>query len=296
MSYTLEHKQECIRLRRTNLSINTIANKMGISLGTILRWCKAEGLDGVLADTTIINPRNQYTNGKYDQLGEALKKYVDGKPWTYVRGFLNTDSKAIFRCNECGTETELSFISFRNKNRKGCPACKRCEEVLRNKRREEKAIEKATQALLKQENLEKQRRISQQKRRKQLSLNFCECGKVISTKAKRCSVCAKKIANSNHEHHRRMLTNQQMVDRDISLIKLSKRDNNICHVCNKEVDWNDIKIEKGTHIAGNFYPSIDHLIPISKGGDHSWHNVKLAHRMCNVNNYIHNQRMITYTP
>jgi len=29
-------------------------------------------------------------------------------------------------------------------------------------------------------------------------------------------------------------------------------------------------------------PSIDHVIPISHGGAHSWDNVQLAHVVCNV--------------
>lgn len=29
------------------------------------------------------------------------------------------------------------------------------------------------------------------------------------------------------------------------------------------------------------YPSVDHVIPLSKGGTHTWDNVKLAHKRCN---------------
>lgn len=36
-----------------------------------------------------------------------------------------------------------------------------------------------------------------------------------------------------------------------------------------------------TFIAGNMYPSIDHVRPLSRGGLHEWGNVKLAHRICN---------------
>lgn len=34
-------------------------------------------------------------------------------------------------------------------------------------------------------------------------------------------------------------------------------------------------------IVGYDYPSIDHVIPISKGGTHTWDNVRLAHHHCN---------------
>ena len=31
------------------------------------------------------------------------------------------------------------------------------------------------------------------------------------------------------------------------------------------------------------YPTMDHIIPISKGGGHTWENVQVAHRVCNLN-------------
>ena len=31
------------------------------------------------------------------------------------------------------------------------------------------------------------------------------------------------------------------------------------------------------------YPSIDHIVPMHKGGGHTWDNVQLAHRICNSN-------------
>jgi 5-methylcytosine-specific restriction endonuclease McrA len=30
------------------------------------------------------------------------------------------------------------------------------------------------------------------------------------------------------------------------------------------------------------YGSIDHVLPVSKGGTHTWNNVRLAHRGCNM--------------
>ena len=72
------------------------------------------------------------------------------------------------------------------------------------------------------------------------------------------------------------------VDSGISIFKLVERDHNQCQICGLMVDWNDrVKTDK-TIICGNMYPSIDHIRPISKGGLHSWDNVQLAHRICNI--------------
>lgn len=72
-----------------------------------------------------------------------------------------------------------------------------------------------------------------------------------------------------------------MVDRDITLDKVFKKNKGRCHICGKECDINDYIVKDGAFIAGNYYPSIDHVIPLAKGGQHSWDNVKLAHRICN---------------
>jgi len=67
------------------------------------------------------------------------------------------------------------------------------------------------------------------------------------------------------------------------LTPLIKRDRGICQICGLLVDKKDYKItEKGYFIAGDNYPSIDHICPISKGGKHSWNNVQLAHFHCNT--------------
>lgn len=72
-------------------------------------------------------------------------------------------------------------------------------------------------------------------------------------------------------------------DESISLHLLISRDNGICQICGKPVNSNDI--ENG-RIGGN-YPSLDHIIPLSKGGTHTWGNVQLAHLSCNAKKHNH---------
>lgn len=69
---------------------------------------------------------------------------------------------------------------------------------------------------------------------------------------------------------------------EIGLDDLIKRDARKCHICGKVVDKRRKMGRKGTP-RGDMrrYPTIDHIIPISRGGAHTWDNVKLAHWSCN---------------
>ena len=72
-----------------------------------------------------------------------------------------------------------------------------------------------------------------------------------------------------------------MVDNDITLHDLFVRDGGKCHICGGDCDWNDRSTKNNRFVAGKYYPTIDHVVPLSKGGTHSWNNVKLAHFSCN---------------
>ena len=71
------------------------------------------------------------------------------------------------------------------------------------------------------------------------------------------------------------------IDYSITLSKLIERDKGICKLCGRKVNETDYTYINDTFIAGNDYPSIDHIKPLSKGGVHQWDNVQLAHRLCN---------------
>lgn len=85
----------------------------------------------------------------------------------------------------------------------------------------------------------------------------------------------------------RYIEKERVVDKDITLKKLYKHDEGICHICGKKCDLEDYwymtgKTGKEIFVAGDNYPVIDHVIPLNKGGVQSWENVKLAHKACNT--------------
>ena len=67
--------------------------------------------------------------------------------------------------------------------------------------------------------------------------------------------------------HRRRAARYGVESERISRPELYKRDGGICGLCKKSTTLLDA--------------SIDHIIPISRGGPHTWANVQLAHKDCN---------------
>lgn len=76
----------------------------------------------------------------------------------------------------------------------------------------------------------------------------------------------------------------------IPLDEVIERDNGICYLCGCETDkedsWHDAN---GYFVCGDTYPTRDHVIPIAKGGTHTWDNVRLACHKCNS---IKNDRLL----
>ena len=66
-------------------------------------------------------------------------------------------------------------------------------------------------------------------------------------------------------------------DSKVTLKRLLKKQNGICQLCGRPVDVSD-RVGLRT---GNNYPTVDHIVPISLGGSHTWDNVQLAHMICN---------------
>lgn len=146
--------------------------------------------------------------------------------------------------------------------------------------------EEAHQEYLKQKEIEdmnrKAKREAERIRKKEENHRFGECvvcGRLFETynpAQKTCSSeCGKKLQYARHQNR---IPKNQIIDNDITLEALYRRDSGVCYLCGKPCDWSD---KDGVTVGPN-YPSIDHLIPVSRGGFHAWDNVRLAHFSCNV--------------
>lgn len=75
-------------------------------------------------------------------------------------------------------------------------------------------------------------------------------------------------------HRRRALKKATSSGRPVILAEIRERDKNCCHLCGDKVP--------AKAYPHPLSPSLDHVIPLSKGGIHDPSNVKLAHLRCNV--------------
>lgn len=228
-------------------------------------------------------------NNKYKDKYE----YIDRK---YNSNAFSKDTH-IIKCLKCGKINEWKCSTLYN----GKFKCyhddinrnhnKRLTEEERKQRKIEQEINKTLSELSKEiKDIENRNKLFEDEVNR---IKECKvCGNIFrSTKRSICcsDICTKKYRNRQHDLRRR-IKNKEQIDNDISLEKLIQRDEGICKICGRQVDINDYYyVDEGYFIAGENYPSIDHIIPLAKGGTHTWDNIQLAHRHCNT---IKNDKII----
>lgn len=218
-----------------------------------------------------------------EKIAEEIKRRSNGL--IYISGYVNTHGKVYVKCKQCGNEFNANYLGIIQKGTQ-CPECKR-------RKGNERKLEKE-----KQKQAEKERKSKTRETEKQIRINekhkkkCCICGKVFIAKHMGRITCSEECRKERNRKTKRMNPNKtnkdarikgKQIDKDITLQKLFERDKGICYICGGECDIQDMGIYKDgkTIVCGDNYPSIDHIIPLSKGGVHSWENIKLAHRRCN---------------
>lgn len=202
-------------------------------------------------------------------------------------------------CAVCGK----TFTTWQSRRKTCSEECKTINETTLKREREKKRIrppqdghaiwirqrygsEEAYKEWLAEQERQKQEQMEQTRLRHEAEkeahkiVGECVvCGNTFTTfnpKQKTCcKKCGRKLANARKQNR---IPKEQIVDSDITLEALYRRDSGVCYLCGKQCDWND---KDGNKVGPN-YPSIDHLIPVARGGLHAWNNVRLAHFKCNV--------------
>lgn len=178
----------------------------------------------------------------------------------------------LLRCRECGHEFER-FVDLHCKTE--CPECHRREVERRAAERMEREGKRALMQRL--VNLLAYEHVCP------------ECGVRFRSGNPKKLYCSTKCSNramwrrksrrrgNQSTHVARAKRYGVEYDRSITLNRLIERDGMTCYLCGKTCTKDDNRWGS----FGPDYPTIDHVIPLSKGGTHTWDNVRVACGICN---------------
>ena len=268
---------EVLDLRRSGLGYKAIAKQLSIDRNKVIYICRKNGLTGRIADT----PRASEI---------AVADYVNRSGFDYVGGYTMAKKPITVRCRDCGRTFERQAHIFRDVVNgtwtfgNECPLCRQDQIDKRQKERREQTEHDAR--IKAEQRAKKAAELISRQTEERLAIHVCKnCGQEYSIGAtgynstKYCSEkCMKRWAMRVKNDRRIKKLKTRRHDTDITLEKLFRRDGGVCYLCGKKCDWTDVV---GGNASDN-YPSIDHVIPVAKGGTHTWDNIKLAHRLCNT--------------
>lgn len=255
---------DILSLRMDGMSYKEVAETLCLDREFIKNRCHVLGAGG----TNV--PHDRFKQGESSVRDRVLRS---GNRIEYVSGYERNSGKIIVRCLICGHEWSACY-NHAVYGRVRCPWCADAKrEYNEYVCRLDKKVRSYHKAIKEREREEEW---------KSKHIRTCVvCGNEFTSAhgSMICSDrCRKKYRNRNGD---RRINSGIVDDSDITLESLFKRDGGICHICGKPCDYEDYTVDGDVFIAGNWYPSIDHVVPVSKGGRHSWDNVKLAHRLCN---------------
>lgn len=205
--------------------------------------------------------------------------------YEYVSGYEGSNGTLTLKCPKCGSYLIRKWRAVRKvaSGYQKTFICKTCQEIEKAERKERHRLQL----------IENNKQLKEKRKKKkesdfwnqsftQIKFTSCKnCGKPIWGHIY-CSEGCLKAYNNKQRKDRRLRKIKNVKHIHIDIVRLYERDKGICYLCGGVCDFKDYtKDSKGTFIAGNNYPSIDHVVPLSLGGEHIWENVKLAHRICN---------------
>lgn len=284
-------KETAERFNSTIDQINNIVKRRGLTNGRSWRDCQ------------------DHITQQKKEAEKNLAQHLLEMGFDYIGGYTNKEGRVDIRCRCCGAEFSRGVDSIRDGNTV-CLECQKAETIKRQTKTKQQRIFESEQRRKAQE--EKKQRVEVEKAEARSHLlndknHVClECGKYFSIadymedcglkqiqhnpsycsnacrrkvyhrKGKECKRRSGALDRGNHRHRARKYG--VSYEPGITLKKLVQRDGLKCQICGGMCDWEDCSWSK---YSGPTHPSIDHIIPMARGGGHTWDNVQVAHMMCN---------------
>lgn len=275
---TEEEKDIIKNLRNTGKSYNEIAKILNCKKERVQNFCVKNDMGGFKCNSNK-NPNNKFKT--------FLNNFNDrfGNDFEYISGFEGSESMVLLECKKCKHQFPRSAQLARKDKKLRCSNCIKIKsKVLIMKQELQTSLDIMIKEIKKNINKEVNNKINE------LELEYIcqECGETFDSSRKGVKYCSDKCVNRHNTRTKELKRREKIlkngkVDKDITIEKLIKRDLNICYLCHADCDIDDFKInDKGSFVVGRKYPSIDHVVPISKGGTHTWDNVRLSHHYCNT--------------
>jgi 5-methylcytosine-specific restriction endonuclease McrA len=264
-------KDDLVILLADGKNNKELSEELGINRKTMGMYIKVLNLDNVCNEVLFIKTFNKYYSSQF----------------LYIGGYEHSDGKINMMCKRCGYEFKRVAQSIRKNRNIICSGCskdnKQAMEIIEAAKKE--LDKQVRHIMIKVKNEVDRLSIKVNREPNEYKCIECDNTFISLNKKQTCSErCSKKRYNRRKELSRRKRLKQNGdIDYSITIDKLIRRDKGKCSICGSRIDKKDfIETEEGYFIAGDSYPSIDHILPVSKGGTHTWDNVQLAHRSCNT--------------
>lgn len=283
-AFIVEHASEC--------SSKELADMFGVGQGTILRVARDNGVKLKLdPERARLGQENAKKTQRINSELAIQEKIKDKIPqFEYAGNYKPNGDKTTLdvRCKACGTVKTIQVQAIRHRQVR-CDTCFKAEQEERKLKRK----------LEKERNYQVYKWSLLEHNYKQLTFNIgtCQiCGKGFAYNhagQKYCEDCRRKLINGRKDKR------LEHKNSSITAKTLYERDKGVCWICGEQCDLNDIEVrisDKGNvyQMAGDMYPSVDHIIPVYQGGKDEWDNVRLAHRKCNLNRYLEEKATTPY--
>lgn len=277
--FNAKKHEEMRKYKAQGHTMQEVAEKFGVSKPTAQKTCKGICPQKARPPKDGYKAHNKGTLQEIENVISIINKRASG--FEYAGNYTGSAGSVDLRCKKCGHIHTHSWHGIRLKGATVCPNC--LEKEKQKKRIEDNCLSLANK-IIKGIEAERDKRGEEVVRllTRFSRLHRCPvCGTLTDNKQYCSTKCCQKAQEATKDANRRKKINDVLIDKDINLEHLYNRDNGICAICGGRCDWSDHKYRGRYFIVGKNYPSIDHIIPLSRGGLHAWDNVQLAHHSCN---------------